>query len=262
MNLYFKYIVLLLKSQLQYKSSFIMTIITQFITPFTAFAGIYLLFGRFGSIDGWSVYEVFLCFAVIGACFAVSTCIARGFDVFPDMIKHGRFDRVLVRPRGTVIQVLGSGFDLKRIGHLLQAIFVLVIAISGVNVAWNAVKIITLANMVTGGTFIFSGVYMLQAAFSFWTVEGLEAANILTHGVKEYASYPLNIYPKWITRFFTFVVPFGCINYLPLQALLGHIKGGGTGIFYMLLPLTGVLFIVPCCLAWSIGVRHYKSTGS
>jgi len=260
MRLYLKYIELLLKSQLQYKASFAMTICTQFLTPFSAFAGIYILFKRFGSIAGWSAYEVFLCFAIIGASFAVSTCLARGFDVFPNMVKNAAFDRVLVRPRGTIIQVLGSGFDIKRIGHLMQSIIILIIAISGINIQWNIFKVITIINMILGGTCIFSGVYMLQATFSFWTIEGLEVANILTHGVKEYASYPLNILPKWITRFFTFVIPFGCVNYLPLLLLLGRINKNR--VFYMLLPLFGILFIIPCLFAWKFGVKHYRSTGS
>lgn len=260
MSLYFKFITLLLKSQLQYRASFILTIFTQFITPFAAFAGIYLLFNRFGSIEGWKAYEVFLCFAVIGTSFSISTCIARGFDSFPDMVKNAGFDRILVRPRGTIIQVLGSRFDIKRVGHLIQAVIVLIIAVSGVNIRWNIIKMLTLANMIIGGTGIFSGVYMLQAVVSFWTVEGLEAANILTHGVKEYASYPLSIFPKWITYFFTFIIPFGCVNYLPLQFLLDRINGNQ--VMYMLLPLLGIMFIIPCVLAWSFGVKHYKSTGS
>ncbi|HZJ83343.1 MAG TPA: ABC-2 family transporter protein [Clostridia bacterium] len=260
MGLYLKYIALLLKSQLQYRASFAMTVFTQFLTPFTAFAGIYLLFERFGSIDGWTAYEVFLCFSIIGASFSIATCMARGFDMFPNMVKNAGFDRVLVRPRGTIIQVLGSGFDIKRIGHLIQAIVVLVIAITGVKINWNIIKILTLANMIIGGTCIFSGVYMLQAALAFWTVEGLEVANILTHGVREYASYPLSIFPKWITRFFTFIIPFSLVNYLPLNSLLGH--NSDSHIFYMLLPLVGILFIVPCLLVWNLGVKHYSSTGS
>jgi ABC-2 type transport system permease protein len=260
MELYFKYIKLLLKSQLQYRASFILTVFTQFLTPFTAFAGIYMLFQRFGSIDGWSADEIFLCFAVIGAGFSISTCVARGFDSFDGMIKKGEFDRVLVRPRSTIIQVLGSRFDIKRVGHLLQAVTILFVAVAGVKIEWKAVEILTLINMIIGGTCIFTGVYMLQAVFAFWTVEGLEAVNILTHGVKEYASYPLNILPKWFTRFFTFVIPFGCVNYLPLQSLLG--RTDGSRLFYMLLPLVGVAFIVPCLFAWKVGVRHYRSTGS
>jgi len=221
MKLYLKYISLILKSHLQYKASFIMIAVSQFFAPFTAFAGIYFLFRRFGNIQGWTMFEVFMCFAVVGACFSVSTCFARGFDVFANMIRTASFDRILVRPRGTVLQILGSNFDLKRIGHLLQSIVVLAIAIKGVNINWDPARILMLFNMIFGGTVIFTGVYMLQAAAAFWTIEALEVANIFTHGIKEHASYPLNIFPKWITVFFTYIIPFGTINYLPLQYLLG-----------------------------------------
>ena len=260
MKLYIKYISLVLKSHLQYKASFLMTVFGQFTAPLAAFAGIFFLFERFGSIQGWTLFEVFMCFSVIGVCFAISTCFARGFDVFDDMIRTASFDRILVRPRGTVLQVLGSNFDLKRIGHLLLAIIVLVMAIAGAGISWEAAKIIMLVNMVFGGSVIFSGVYMLQATAAFWTIDSLEFANIFTHGIKEHASYPLNIFPKWITIVFTFVIPFGTINYLPLQYLLGKIDG--IGWLYALIPLAGALFILPCIIAWRVGVRKYSSAGS
>ena len=260
MKLYAKYIFLLLKSQLQYKASFIMTVITQFIQPFALFAGIYLLFERFGSIQGWTLYEVFMCYAIVGTCFAASTCFARGFDSFDNMIRMATFDRILVRPRGTILQILGSNFDIKRVGHLLQALIVIAVAIVGCDISWNFARIVTLVNMVVGGSIIFSGVYMLQAAAAFWTIEALEVANIFTHGMKEHASYPLDIFPKWITVFFTFIIPFGTINYLPLKYLLGKIDG--IGWFYAFVPIIGALFILPCILVWKIGVRKYSSAGS
>ena len=260
MKLYAKYISLLMKSQLQYKASFTMTVIAQFCAPFALFAGIYFLFERFGSIKGWTLYEVFMCYAVVGSCFAISTCLARGFDSFDSMIRMAAFDRVLVRPRGTVLQVLGSAFDLKRVGHLLQTLIVLIVAVIYVDVTWDVTRVIMFFNMIIGGSIIFSGVYMLQAAAAFWTIEALEFANVFTHGMKEHASYPLNIFPKWITVVFTFIIPFGTINYLPLQYLLGKIDGSGW--LYAFIPLLGALFILPCILVWRIGVRKYSSAGS
>ena len=260
MKLYAKYISLLFKSQLQYKASFFMTVLTQFIQPFALFIGIYLLFERFGSIQGWTLYEVFMCYSIVGICFAVSTCFARGFDVFDNMIRTASFDRILVRPRGTILQILGANFDLKRAGHLLQAAIVLIIAIIGADISWDFARIVTLINMVFGGSVIFSGVYMLQAAAAFWTIETLEVANIFTHGIKEHASYPLNIFPRWITVIFTFIIPFGTINYLPLQYLLGKIDG--IGWLFAIVPLLGALFILPCVFVWRFGVRKYSSAGS
>ncbi|GMQ62677.1 hypothetical protein AN2V17_19090 [Vallitalea sp. AN17-2] len=72
--------------------------------------------------------------------------------------------------------------------------------------------------------------------------------------------YPLGIYKKWVKNFFTFVVPFGCVNYYPLMYLLD--KNNSNNILYIISPIFGILFIIPCLLVWRIGVRHYKSTGS
>ena len=82
-------------------------------------------------------------------------------------------------------------------------------------------------NMLVGGSIIFSGVYMLQATMEFWIIEALEVANIFTHGMKKHASYPLNIFPKWIKIFFTYVIPFETVNYLSMKYLLGTIDGNG-----------------------------------
>ena len=260
MGLYFKYIRMQLRAQLQYKASFVMLAATQFMIPLALFAGIYFLFERFGHVQGWTLYEVFLSFSIIGMCFATATCFARGFDRFANMIRTASFDRILVRPRGTVLQVLGTEFDIKRIGHFIQALLVLVISIVSVDVAWNPTRVIMLINMLIGGSLIMSGIYMLQAAAAFWTIDGLEVANIFTHGIKEHAVYPLDIFPRGITMFLTFVLPFGTITYWPLQYLLGRVEGNGW--LFAFLPLLGGMFIIPCVAIWRFGVRKYFSAGS
>lgn len=260
MKLYGKYILILFKSQLQYRTSFWLLTIGQFFIPFSMFAGLYFMFERFGQIDGWSFYDVALCFGVIHMAFAISECFARGFDAFSSLVGSGEFDRVLVRPRSTILQVLGSKFEFTRFGRLFQSLVVLVLAISGVDIEWSLVKALILLLMVASGVFIFTGIFMLAATLCFWTIQGIEVANVFTDGGREMAQYPLNIYQKWVTRFFTFVIPFGCVNYLPLLYLLG--KTDGSSWPYMLLPLAGVLFLFPCLLVWQFGVRHYRSTGS
>ena len=260
MKLYIKYIHFILKSQVQYRASFIMTLVAHFFTPFVMFASVYFLFERFENIQGWTIFEVFVSYAVIAMCFAIAECFARGFDKFPDMIRNASFDRVLVRPRGTVLQVLGSGFDIKRVSPFVFHTIVLIIAIIFGDISWSLARIVMLFNMIIGGSLIFSGIYMLQATVAFWTIDSLEFANIFTHGIRQHAIYPLNIFPRGITIFLTFIIPFGTITYLPLQYLLGRIDG--IGWLYALMPLAGSLFILPCIFVWRYGVRKYTSAGS
>jgi ABC-2 type transport system permease protein len=260
MKLYFQYLSLLFKAQMQYRASFLMLTAGQFFFPFTVFAGMYLMFERFGGLKGWDFFEAALIFGIVNMAFSVSECFARGFDAFSRLVVSGEFDRLLLRPRGTIVQVLGSQFEFTRIGRMLQSAAVLIWAIANLPVEWNAVKIAALLLTIVGGVLIFVGIYMLMATICFWTIQGLEVAAILTDGGRELAQFPLNIYEKWVAVVCTFIIPFGCVSYLPVMYILD--KADGPGFLYACMPLAGLLFLVPCVLVWHWGVRHYRSTGS
>lgn len=258
--IYFKYVKMVMKSFMQYRLSLWLTATGSFFVSFFLFIGMFLLFDRFGNIDGWTFGEATLCLAVVQMAFAITECFARGFDVFKSQIITGDFDRILLRPRSTILQVLGSNFEFSRIGALLQSIAVLALALSWLQTDWNAAKILTLVFMIISGVFIFTGIFILGATLCFFTVESLEIVNIFTNGGREIAAYPLTIYSKWVRRFFTFVIPFGCFNYLPLMYLTGRVRGHE--VLYMLTPLLGMFFIIPCLLIWRMGVKRYLSTGN
>ncbi|WP_425449037.1 ABC transporter permease [Dethiothermospora halolimnae] len=260
MKLYFKYVSILFKSQMEYRTSFILLSIGQFFVPFLTFISIFLLFQRFSNIAGWSLYEVSLCYAVTHIGFSLSECFVRGFDSFSSLVINGDFDRILVRPRTTILQVLGSKFEFTRVGRLSQSLIVLVFSIINLNLDWDVYKVVTLLLMILSGIFIFSGIYMIGATLCFWTIEGIEVINIFTDGGREISQYPLSIYKDWIKKFFTYVIPFGTVNYLPLMFILDKIDGNK--FMYMISPVLGMLFIIPCVLIWCFGVKHYKSTGS
>lgn len=260
MKLYFKYLSIHFRSQLQYRMSFLMLTAGQFLIPFTVFAGVFFLFERFGDLKGWTFFEVALCYGVIHLSFSLSECFARGFDTFSSLVIKGDFDRLLVRPRGTVVQVLGSAFEFTRFGRMIQGGAVLAWSVSQLPEIWTAPKLLALLLMVLNGVFVFVGIFILAATMCFWSVQGLELANVFTDGGREMAQYPLGIYEKWVRRFFTFVIPFACVSYLPLMLLLDKREGSMAEL--LLLPFGGALFLLPCLLIWRIGVRHYRSTGS
>jgi ABC-2 type transport system permease protein len=190
--------------------------------------------------------------------------VTRGFDVFGEQfVKTGDFDRILVRPRSTVLQLLGYELRATRIGRLGQAIVVWAIAMRLTNVAstWEAWA--TLLFAVAGGVALFSGILVLQATLAFWTVESLEIANTLTYGGVEAAQYPLDLYARWFRRFLTFVVPIACVCYFPVAAVLGRSdRTGLPGDLLRLTPTLGFVFLGVALWVWRFGVRHYTSTGS
>ena len=258
MKLYAKYLAMLLKSRMEYKTSFFMTVIGHFLTSFTTFLGVYFLFSRFRSVEGFSFSEVLICYAVVLMAFSLTECFARGFDVFPRLIRSGELDRLLVRPRGITFQVLTSNVEFSRVGRLLQAAVMMAYAIPTSGVIWTQDKIITLLLMLLGGVAVFASLFILYAGFSFFTIEGLEFMNIFTNGGLEFGKYPVSIYGENVRKFLTYVVPVALFQYYPLLYLVGRSENRKL----MLLPLLDVLFLLPSYTYFRFGLKKYQSTGS
>ena len=258
MKLYFGYFSMLLKQQMQYKTSFFTTVLGQFLVSFTDFLGVYFLLSRFHSVNGFSLSEILICFSVVLMAFATSECFVRGFDVFQRLIRSGELDRILVRPRNVVFQVLTSNIEFSRVGRLLQAVLMLCYAVPRCGVIWTGDKVLTLVLMILGGIVTFSALFVLRAGISFFTIEGLEFMNIFTDGSREFGKYPMAIYGDFVLRIFTYVIPIALFQYYPFLYLVGRSDKR----VLMLLPLVGCLFTIPCYGFFRFGLHKYQSTGS
>jgi ABC-2 type transport system permease protein len=263
LRLYGRYVSISLRAQLEYRASMLMQAAGQCLVTGMEFIGIWALFSRFGEIRGWALEEVAFFYGLISVTWALADAVARGFDIFGNTVKYGEFDRILLRPRSTVLQLFGQELTLRRAGRLVQGVVVLLFAISRLDVVWSAGRIAQLGLTVAGGMCMFIGLVVLQATSAFWTTESLELWNAFTYGGVTMSQYPLEIYRPWLRQVFTFVIPLACINYFPGVAILGRPDPlGTTTAFQRLAPLAGVLFLAASLQIWKVGVRHYQSTGS
>ena len=258
MSLYLKYFKIHIKSDLQYKMSFILTFISQFFVFFGYYFTILCLFDKFSNIKGFTIYEVLLTFAVIQFGFAFCETFFRGIDKFDDLIVQGSFDRLLLRPRNILLQVFCEKVELVKISRLLQAIVILIIAIINIEVTWNIEKILTLLFMIISSVFIFLSIFILTASYCFLTVKGLEVRNVLTDGSKHMAQYPIGIFKKGFVSFFTFIIPFGFVNYYPLLFILGK----ETNKLSIISPLITIIYLIPSIIIFYKGIKRYSSVGS
>ncbi|MGI6365212.1 MAG: ABC transporter permease [Bacillota bacterium] len=258
MRLYLKFVAMHIQSQMQYKASFFLTALGQFLVSFTALLGIWFMFIRFNEVEGFSFPEVLLCSATTLMAFSLAECFGRGFDRFPRIISNGELDRMLVRPWPVVPQVLAAEIDFSRLGRLIQAVLVFSYAIPASQIHWTIAKIITLILMILCGSIVFFCLFLIYAAFSFFTIEGLEFMNVLTDGGREFGRYPYSVYGNDVLRFLTYVVPLALFQYYPLLYLLDR----KDSILYMLAPLLALPFAIPAYAFWRYGLSRYKSTGS
>jgi ABC-2 type transport system permease protein len=259
LRLYGRYVATSFRAQRQYPASLIATSVGAFASTVTDFIGLWALFALFRHIQGWRFGEVALLYGVVSVAFALADGLTRGFDIFGEQfVKTGDFDRLLVRPRSTILQLLGYELRVTRVGRLGQGILAWAIAAHLVRIDWTVGTWAVLLFAVVGGVALFSGILILQATLAFWTVESLEVANTLTYGGVEAGQFPLDIYVRWFRNFLVFVVPIGCIAYFPVATVLGRTSNASLAFT----PLFGLVFLGVAAWMWTFGVRRYASTGS
>lgn len=258
LRLYAHYVSVNVRCAMQYKTSLLLMTMGQALISFSTFFGIHFMFMRFHSVKGYTYEEVLLCFAIILLQFSLAEMFARGLDTFGGIVRRGEFDRILVRPRSAILQVLGAKFELTRIGRMLQALLVFAYVIAASAIEWSAGRVAALLVMLLGGVLLFSSLFLIYAAVCFFTLEGLEFMNIFTDGGREYGKYPVDVYGEAIMKFSTYVIPYALVQYYPLQYLLGRSDNW----LYALCPLGVGVFLLAAYAFWRVGIRHYTSAGS
>ena len=253
-----RYAAVSIRSQLQYRASVAMQSLGAFMVTVVEFAGIWALFARFGSVRGWTLPEIALFYGMISIAWSITDALARGFEVFGSLLKAGDFDRVLLRPRSTVLQLLGHELTVRRIGRFAQGACVLGYALANLDVPWDAPRVALLAAAIAGAICVFLGLVILQATTAFWTTETLEVWNAFTYGGVTMGQYPLAIYRPWFRKLFTYAIPLGAAIYVPGLVLLGRASSPA----HWLAPLAGPGFLIIALQLWRFGVRRYRSTGS
>jgi ABC-2 type transport system permease protein len=251
-----------IRSQFQYRVSFVLDLAGNFLISFIDFLAVLVLFHNTTRLGVWSVREVAFLYAMSSISFALTDLLVGHFDQFPQKIRDGTFDILLVRPRGTLFQVIGSDFQMRRLGKAIQGAIVLAYVVSSLSIPWDAGRVAMLVLMVPCAIVIFASVWTVGSCLAFWTTDGGEFTNAFTYGGNFMAQYPVDIFSSWMRRFLAYIVPLAFVCYFPALYILD--KPDPLGLPRWLdfcAPLVALLGVCVAGLAWRFAVRHYRSAG-
>jgi ABC-2 type transport system permease protein len=252
-----------IRSQLQYRLSFALTLIGVALVTFLDFAVILILFGQVDALGDWSVGEVAVLYGISCVSFALTDLAIGHIDLLPRMIREGDFDLILIRPLGTLFQVVSSDFALRRLGRFAQGLAVLIVATVSLDIEWTAGRVGMLFVGVIAGAAIFAGIWIANATIAFWLVDSMEATNAFTNGGGFMAQYPINIFGPWLRRLVDFVIPVSFVAYFPpLFVLDKEDPLGLPSALQYASPAVAVLLCIPSGLLWRAAVRRYRSVGA
>jgi ABC-2 type transport system permease protein len=253
------------RSQMNYRASFLFDFFGMGFNTLLEFAAFALALPMFGDLGGWGVGEIAFLYGTVNLAFGLMDLVFSGFDpgYFGQQIRLGRLDQMLLRPVNITFQVFGSEFVLRRFGRILVGLAILLLSFSMLDISWSADKVILLLLTVFGQVVFFGGLFIIGATITFWTVESIEVMNIFTYGGATLIYYPMHIYPNWLRKFFTYILPGIFLNYYPALYILERSDPFGMQVFTpWMAPLAGLVVLAVAFKFWQFGLRHYQSTGT
>lgn len=251
-----------IRADWQYRLSFSLFTVGQFLGSFLDFLAIAVIFDSVPALAGWSLAEVAFLYGTTGVAFNIGDVFISQVERSSQYIKRGDFDQLLLRPLGPLFQLSCREFELRRVGKLVQAGGVLAVAVAALEVSWTAPRVAMFVLLIAAGTAIFGAIWVITSSIAFWTVETQELANSFTYGGNYVTEYPLELFAPWLRRLLL-IVPLAFVNYLPAAWILGRSDTSAyPGWLVYATPFVAAATVTAARTVWATAIRHYRSTGS
>ena len=251
-------------TRMQYRVDSLVATLAVFVRESTNIIVIYLALLKFDKLNGWNVNEMIFLFSILFLTYALVVSLFADLRDFSCMIREGRFDRLVVRPRGLLFQLILNNADLMATaGHGTLGVVLFLFSAGRVGIQWDLVTILYYVGAIIGGVLIQGGMFIFFSALSFYFVETNSIREIFYWNMRKFAGYPISIYSKLIQGLMIYVVPFAFVNYFPAQYLLRKEDMANYNEMYMYIaPVVGVVIYIAAYGFWRISVKRYKSTGN
>ncbi|MEH0555716.1 ABC transporter permease [Streptomyces sp. B21-101] len=252
-----------IRSTLTYRMSFAMTVVGGLLVTGLDFVAILLMFSQVDVLGGYTLPEIALLYGLSATSFGAADLAIGSAGRLGTRVRDGTLDMLLVRPAPVLAQVAADRFALRRVARITQGGLVLGWALASLDVAWTPVKVLLVPVMLVCGGVIFSAVFVAGAAFQFAAQDAAEVQAAFTFGGQTLLQYPPTVFGRELLRSVTFVLPLAFVNWVPAAYVLGRpYPLGLPGWAAFASPAAALLCCAAAGLAWRVGLRSYRSTGS
>lgn len=223
----------------------------------TGFLGITLIASTLGGLGGWNIYEICILFGMAMIPEAIGQCCLDSVWDIEGAVRKGLMDMYFVRPLPVLLQLLCSRYSFQAFITLIAGIMLVIYGSIKAGLTFSIGKIIFFVLFMIFGTLLNTSIYLIFNSLNFWVVHSKEISNLVL-AFRQFAKYPLHIFPTIIRGVLTYVIPFGFIAYYPALYWIGKGKSWiFPGMIFVAIITAGIAGIV-----WCAGLRSYNSTGT
>lgn len=244
-----RYLALNIQRDMEFRSSFLVSIGILICNEALWVLFWYLFFTRFPKVNNWSKEDVVVLWSVTTTAFGLVFTICGNVDRLGGLITDGHLDHYLLIPKPPLLHVLISRTGLMSLGDTLFGV-----------TAFLALGIPTLQRfllyllgvLLTAG--IVLGFMLVIGALSFYVGSTQQLADELLASLIHFSTYPGTIFKGLVKLVLYSLIPAGFINMIPVYVIRDfkwHFVAGAAGMAVGMILLGRWLFYR--------GLRYYAS---
>ena len=241
----------------QYPADSVIMLASMLLREASAFIGIITIAAVAGGLGDWGVYEICLMFSMCAIIEAIGQAFFDSVWGISNMIRKGQLDTFLVRPASIFFQLIGQRIHFQAVFSMCAYTAIMVFSMGKLQVDFGIGLLLFLAEYLVCATVVNSGLYLIFNSLDFWIVQGEDVA-VLVQTCREFAKYPLSVFPAAARFVFTYVIPFGIMGYYPAAYLTGK---AGTEVLWMMPALAAAVGLAAAGV-WRLGRGSSNSTGT
>lgn len=256
-KLYFAFLKASLKEMLIYRLDCIVGMISQLVTQLVEIIFIWIVFQNTESLDGWNFMQILLLYGITLISVGLADfCFDELYEIGPNYIRQGEFDKILLRPVHPLISIIGSSREFTSLGYIALGLIFTITMLIKLAIPITVVLIMKIIFFSIVGATIIGAICTIFSIASFWTYRSNEVIWSFFR-MHTFAKYPINIYNKFIKILITIILPFAFVAYFPTMSYLGK-----NSYMIYLSPVVAIILWFIAIKIWNFALTKYRSTGN
>ncbi len=241
----------------EYPLDSIIWCVAMFAREAASFFGIFFICKMLGGLGAWTLYEICILFGMAMIPEAIGQCFFDSVWNIGTFIRDGTLDKFIVRPLPIIMQLLGNRYTFQAVITIISGGIIIYYGIYHAMVSFTIGKFLLLILFIICGTSINTSIYLIFNSLNFWIIQGNDIAYLVLT-IRQFAKYPITIFPKAVEITISYVIPFAFVSYYPTLYLIGK----GTVFIPICTVFIAILLPLIAIGIWNCGMKKYDSTGT
>ena len=259
LRIYFQLQTVHLRTALTYETDFWIGIVGVALTQSAGIIFVGTIFQHIPTIDGWSLWEVALLYALVVIPRGLVELLCDGMWQLRALVNRGELDRLLVRPVSPLLQLITQFSSIYGLGSVLLGTIVLAQAAKALNLNWGVWDVLLLGMTLVNAVLLMGSINLITNCIAFWDPSASGSFPFMIQQFCDFGKFPLTLYNRLMQFVLTWVVPFAFVSYYPGLVLLRR-AGASPWLVYGA-PLSGPLMVLLAVAFWRFGLSRYQGSG-